>query len=53
MRYEVLMGQVLSHTAEPARAEKYLLQARECIAGYPAILTEFDDAFITASQLWL
>ncbi|KAK2031091.1 hypothetical protein LX32DRAFT_637587 [Colletotrichum zoysiae] len=45
-RYNTLIDEMLGRTAEPDLAERLLWEARECLVGYPSILTQFDAIFI-------
>ncbi|KAK2053082.1 hypothetical protein LY76DRAFT_629719 [Colletotrichum caudatum] len=45
-RYNTLIDEMLERTAEPDLAERLLWEARECLTGYPSILTQFDAIFI-------
>jgi hypothetical protein len=40
------MSQMFEHCAEPAKAEKFLWEARECIVGYPELVKQFDAVFV-------
>nr|XP_036581905.1 uncharacterized protein CTRU02_07982 [Colletotrichum truncatum]KAF6790462.1 hypothetical protein CTRU02_07982 [Colletotrichum truncatum] len=46
-RYNTLMAEMLKNTADPAFAERLLWEARECLIGYPDVLSQFDAIFIT------
>jgi hypothetical protein len=37
---------MLQNTGDLAKAEKYLMEARDCLKGYPDILKQFDDIYI-------
>jgi hypothetical protein len=45
------MSQMFEHCAEPAKAEKFLWEARECIIGYPEMVKQFDAVFINGSPV--
>ncbi|KAK1975817.1 hypothetical protein LZ30DRAFT_736385 [Colletotrichum cereale] len=45
-RYNALIDEMLERTAEPDLAERLLWEARECLTGYPDILTQFDAILI-------
>lgn len=40
------MSQMFEHCAEPAKAEKFLWEARECLIGYPEMVRQFDAVFV-------
>lgn len=37
---------MFEHYAEPAKAEKFLWEARECLVAYPDMLRQFDAVFV-------
>lgn len=37
---------MLQNTGDLAKAEKYLMEARDCLKGHPDILKQFDDIYI-------
>ncbi|KAM0545595.1 hypothetical protein ACHAPJ_011295 [Fusarium lateritium] len=44
--HEALITLMLQNTSDPAKAEKYLWEAREYLKPYPDILKLFDDIYI-------
>jgi hypothetical protein len=40
------MSRVFEHCAEPAEAETFLWEARECLVVYPDMLKQFEAVFI-------
>jgi hypothetical protein len=40
------MGQMFEHIDEPAKAEKFLWEARGCLAKYPDMLMQFDTVYV-------
>jgi hypothetical protein len=40
------MGQMFEHIAEPAKAERFLWEARGCLAEYPDMLKQFDAVYV-------
>ncbi|KAJ4309796.1 hypothetical protein N0V84_011305 [Fusarium piperis] len=45
-KHESLITLMLQNTGDLAKAEKYLMEARDCLKGYPDILKQFDDIYI-------
>ena len=45
------MSQMFEHCAEPAKAEKFLWEARECIVGYPEMVKQFDAVFVNGGSV--
>jgi hypothetical protein len=45
------MSQMFEHCAEPAKAEKFLWEARECIVGYPELVKQFDAVFVNGRSV--
>jgi hypothetical protein len=41
------MSQIFEHGAEPAKAEKFLWEARVCLDAYPDLLMLFDAVFVS------
>lgn len=39
------MEQMLRSISEPDKAEKFFIEARECLAPYPDVLALFDEVF--------
>jgi hypothetical protein len=40
------MGRLFEHCAEPAKAEKFLWEARDCLVGYPEVVKLFDAVYV-------
>ncbi|RSL86740.1 hypothetical protein CEP51_002681 [Fusarium floridanum] len=45
-KHESLITLMLQNTGDLVKAEKYLMEARDCLKGYPDILKQFDDIYI-------
>ncbi|KAF6826693.1 hypothetical protein CPLU01_09548 [Colletotrichum plurivorum] len=44
-QHQALMEQMLMSISEPDKAEKYFMEARDCLAPYPDVLALFDEVF--------